>query len=52
VHRDTIESTGMAKTQPVPGVVCTMTTFKARVACLAQNDRVEVEVKGAGVLRR
>ena len=48
VARDKIETLGMGKTQPVPGVVCTMTNFKALVACLAPNRRVEVEVKGEG----
>src|SRR5204863_1249390 len=52
VPRDKIETLGMGKTQPVPGVVCTMTNFKALVACLAPNRRVEVEVKGEGVVRR
>ena len=46
VPRDKIETLGMGKTQPVPGVVCTMTNFKALVACLAPNRRVEIEVKG------
>jgi OmpA-OmpF porin, OOP family len=52
VPKDKIETLGMGKTQPVPGVVCTMTNFKALVACLAPNRRVEVEVKGEGVVRR
>jgi OOP family OmpA-OmpF porin len=51
VPRDRIETLGMGKTQPVPGVVCTMTNFKALVACLAPNRRVEVEVKGEAVKR-
>ena len=38
----------MGKTQPVPGVVCTMTNMKELIACLAPNRRVEVEVKGEG----
>ncbi len=37
---------GMGKTQPVPGVSCTMTAMKELIACLAPNRRVEVEVKG------
>ena len=36
----------MGKTQPVPGVTCTMTAMKPLIACLAPNRRVEVEVKG------
>ena len=52
VPRDKIETLGMGKTQPVPGVVCNMTNFKALIACLAPNRRVEVEVKGEGVVRR
>ena len=46
VARDKIETLGMGKTQPVPGVTCTMTAMKALIACLAPNRRVEVEVKG------
>ena len=52
VPRDKIETLGMGKTQPVPGVVCTMTQLKALIACLAPNRRVEVEVKGEAVVRR
>jgi OmpA-OmpF porin, OOP family len=52
VPRDKIETLGMGKTQPVPGVVCNQTNFKALIACLAPNRRVEVEVKGEGVVRR
>ena len=46
VARDKIETLGMGKTQPVPGVVCNMTAMKELIACLAPNRRVEVEVKG------
>ena len=46
VAKDKIETLGMGKTQPVPGVTCTMTAMKALIACLAPNRRVEVEVKG------
>jgi len=49
VPKDRIETLGMGKTQPVPGVVCTMTNMKALIACLAPNRRVEVEVKGETV---
>ena len=52
VPKDKIETLGMGKTQPVPGVVCTMTQLKALIACLAPNRRVEVEVKGEAVVRR
>jgi len=52
VAKDKIETLGMGKTQPVPGVVCTMTQMKALIACLAPNRRVEVEVKGEAVVRR
>ena len=51
VARDKIETLGMGKTQPVPGVTCTMTALKPLIACLAPNRRVEVEVKGEGVRR-
>jgi len=46
VPKDKIETLGMGKTQPVPGVTCTMTAMKELIACLAPNRRVEVEVKG------
>jgi len=49
VPRDRIETLGMGKTQPVPGVVCDQKNFKALVACLQPNRRVEVEVKGEAV---
>ena len=52
VPRDRIETLGMGKTQPVPGVVCNQKALKALIACLAPNRRVEVEVKGDGVVRR
>jgi OOP family OmpA-OmpF porin len=51
VPRDRIETLGMGKTQPVPGVVCNQKALKALIACLAPNRRVEVEVKGEGVVR-
>ena len=47
---DKIETLGMGKTQPVPGVVCNQKALKALIACLAPNRRVEVEVKGEGVV--
>jgi OOP family OmpA-OmpF porin len=46
IARDKIETLGMGKTQPVPGVTCNMTAMKELIACLAPNRRVEVEVKG------
>ena len=52
VPRDRIETLGMGKTQPVPGVVCDQKALKALIACLAPNRRVEVEVKGEGTTRR
>ena len=52
VPRDKIETLGMGKTQPVPGVVCNQKALKALIACLAPNRRVEVEVKGEATVRR
>jgi OmpA-OmpF porin, OOP family len=52
VPRDKIETLGMGKTQPLPGVVCNQKNFKELIACLAPNRRVEVEVKGDGTVRR
>ena len=49
VAKDKIETLGMGKTQPVPGVTCTMTATKELIACLAPNRRVEVEVKGEAI---
>lgn len=51
VARDKIETLGMGKTQPVPGVVCNQKNLKELIACLAPNRRVEVEVKGEAVRR-
>jgi OOP family OmpA-OmpF porin len=51
VAKDKIETLGMGKTQPVPGVTCTMTAMKELIACLAPNRRVEVEVKGEAIKR-
>jgi OmpA-OmpF porin, OOP family len=47
VPRDKIETLGMGKTQPVPGVACNMTNRKALIDCLQPHRRVEVEVKGS-----
>ncbi len=51
VARDKIETLGMGKTQPVPGVVCNQKALKELIVCLAPNRRVEVEVKGEGTRR-
>jgi OmpA-OmpF porin, OOP family len=54
VARDKIETLGMGKTQPVPGVVCNQAYPKERKAlidCLAPNRRVEIEVKGEATKR-
>lgn len=51
VPKDKIETLGMGKTQPLPGVVCNMTAMKELIACLQPNRRVEVEVKGEAVRR-
>jgi OOP family OmpA-OmpF porin len=48
VPKDRIETLGMGKTQPVPGVVCNQKSLKELIVCLAPNRRVEVEVKGEG----
>ena len=52
VARDKIETLGMGKTQPVPGVVCNQKALKELIVCLAPNRRVEVEVKGEMTVRR
>jgi OOP family OmpA-OmpF porin len=49
VPKDRIETLGMGKTQPVPGVVCNQKSLKELIVCLAPNRRVEVEVKGEAV---
>ena len=54
VARDKIETLGMGKTQPVPGVVCNQPypkERKAMIECLAPNRRVEIEVKGEATKR-
>src|SRR5450432_989979 len=51
VARDKIETLGMGKTQPVPGVVCNQKSLKELNVCLAPNRRVEVEVKGEATKR-
>jgi OmpA-OmpF porin, OOP family len=55
VAKDKIETLGMGKTQPVPGVVCNQPYPKERKAlieCLAPNRRVEVEVKGEIIVKK
>jgi OmpA-OmpF porin, OOP family len=52
VAKDKIETLGMGKTQPVPGVVCEQKNRKQLIACLQPHRRVEVEVKGEIVIRR
>ena len=46
VAKDKIETLGMGKTQPVPGVKCEQRNRKELIACLQPHRRVEVEVKG------
>ena len=46
VPKDKIETLGMGKTQPIPGVVCNQKSLKEKIACYAPDRRVEVEVKG------
>jgi OOP family OmpA-OmpF porin len=46
VPKDKIETLGMGKTQPVPGVRCEQKNRKELIACLQPHRRVEVEVKG------
>ncbi len=52
VPKDKIETLGMGKTQPVPGVVCKQKNMKELIACYAPDRRVEVEVKGEATVRR
>src|SRR6185295_13283889 len=52
VPKDKIETLGMGKTQPIPGLVCNQKSLKEKIACLAPDRRVEIEVKGEGVRRR
>ncbi len=51
VPKDKIETLGMGKTQPLPGVVCKQKNTKELIACLQPLRRVEVEVKGEAVRR-
>src|SRR5215469_8693331 len=52
VAKDKIETLGMGKTQPVPGLVCKQKNMKELIACYAPDRRVEVEVKGETTVRR
>jgi OOP family OmpA-OmpF porin len=51
VPKDKIETLGMGKTQPVPGLVCKQKNMKELIACYAPDRRVEVEVKGEATKR-
>ncbi len=46
IAKDRIETLGMGKTQPIPGLVCNQTNLKAKIECYQPDRRVEVEVKG------
>ena len=46
VAKDKIETLGMGKTQPIPGLVCNQKSLKAKIECYQPDRRVEVEVKG------
>ena len=52
VAKDKIETLGMGKTQPIPGVVCNQKNLKEKIACYAPDRRVEVEVKGEAIVRK
>jgi OOP family OmpA-OmpF porin len=52
VPKDKIETLGMGKTQPVPGVVCNQKNLKEKIACYAPDRRVEVEVKGEAIVKK
>ena len=51
VAKDKIETLGMGKTQPIPGLVCNQKNMKEKIACFAPDRRVEVEVKGEAIKR-
>ena len=51
VDKAKIETLGMGKTQPVPGVKCEQKNRKELIACLQPHRRVEVEVKGEMTVR-
>jgi len=52
VPKDKIETLGMGKTQPIPGLVCNQKSLKEKIACLAPDRRVEVEVKGEIIVKK
>ncbi len=52
VAKDKIETLGMGKTQPIPGLTCNQKNFKEKVECYAPDRRVEVEVKGEIMVRK
>jgi len=53
VPKDKIETLGMGKTQPVIGLAsCPQKNFKEKIACLAPDRRVEVEVKGEAMVKK
>ena len=52
VPKDKIETLGMGKTQPIPGVVCNQKSLKEKIACYAPLRRVEVEVKGEIIVKK
>jgi OOP family OmpA-OmpF porin len=52
VAKDKIETLGMGKTQPVPGLVCHQKERKALIECLQPDRRVDVEVKGEIIIRK
>ena len=51
VAKDKIETLGMGKTQPIPGLKCEQKNLKEKIACFAPLRRVEVEVKGEAIKR-
>jgi OOP family OmpA-OmpF porin len=52
VPKDKIETLGMGKTQPIPGLVCNQKSLKEKIACFAPDRRVEVEVKGEIIVKK
>jgi OmpA-OmpF porin, OOP family len=52
VAKDKIETLGMGKTQPIPGLTCNQKSLKEKIACYAPDRRVEVEVKGEAIVRK
>jgi OmpA-OmpF porin, OOP family len=52
VPKDKIETLGMGKTQPIPGLVCNQKSLAEKIACYAPDRRVEVEVKGEIIVKK